>query len=115
MLSQVSGNVSQAQSDACVGAYHGLQCTSACSVDVEEKLYTEAVGMGIACITLSQRLALEDFHTQELRMGANNERGYEICKISRDHGSFDPRTAGAGLQCTPDLKLTSPLQVGGTL
>ena len=66
------------QSNACVVAWYGLQCTSACSVDVEEKLYREAVGMGIACITLSQRLALEEFHTQELRMGANNERGYEL-------------------------------------
>ena len=26
---------------------------------------------GIACITLSQRLALEDFHSTELRLGAN--------------------------------------------
>ena len=60
---------------------HGSQCTSACSVDVEEKLYKEAAGMGIACITLSQRLALEEFHTQELRMGANNECGYELCAV----------------------------------
>ena len=58
-----------------------VQCTSACSVDVEEKLYKEAVGMGIACITLSQRLALEEFHTQELRMGANTADGYELCAV----------------------------------
>ena len=42
---------------------------SAVSVDVEEKLYTAANERGIACITISQRLALTQFHTQELRLG----------------------------------------------
>ena len=38
-------------------------------MDVEEKLYTAANERGIACITISQRLALTQFHTQELRLG----------------------------------------------
>jgi ABC-type uncharacterized transport system fused permease/ATPase subunit len=45
------------------------ECTSAVSVDVEEALYREANARGITCITISQRLALEEFHSQELRMG----------------------------------------------
>ena len=38
------------------------ECTSAVSVDVEEKLYAEAEKMGITSVTLSQRLALTQFH-----------------------------------------------------
>ena len=30
--------------------------------------YETAVGLGIACVTLSQRLALPEFHRQELRL-----------------------------------------------
>ena len=40
------------------------ECTSAVSVDVEERLYKGAAEKGITCITISQRLALEEFHTQ---------------------------------------------------
>jgi hypothetical protein len=54
------------------------------SVDVEEKLYREASKLDIACITLSQRLALPQFHRQELRMGANTADGYEIHEITND-------------------------------
>lgn len=35
------------------------ECTSAVSVDVEEKLYRAAKEIGITCITISQRLALQ--------------------------------------------------------
>ena len=45
------------------------ECTSAVSVDVEEKLYRKARDLGIACITISQRLALHEFHTQQLKLG----------------------------------------------
>ena len=34
------------------------------SVDVEFELYKEAAARGITCITISQRLALEEFHSQ---------------------------------------------------
>jgi ABC-type uncharacterized transport system fused permease/ATPase subunit len=58
------------------------ECTSAVSIDVEERLYRTAAEMSIACISLSQRLALEEFHTQELRLGANNARGWERTEIA---------------------------------
>jgi ABC-type uncharacterized transport system fused permease/ATPase subunit len=45
------------------------ECTSAVSVDVEDRLYREAARLGITCITLSQRLALAEFHTKELQLG----------------------------------------------
>jgi ABC-type uncharacterized transport system fused permease/ATPase subunit len=59
------------------------ECTSAVSVDVEEKLYEAANEMGIACISISQRLALEAFHTQELRLGADNANGWEVRQIPK--------------------------------
>eukprot|EP00941_MAST-03F_sp_MAST-3F-sp1_P006281 g6281.t1 len=48
------------------------ECTSAVSADVEERLYRAAKERGITSVTISQRLALEQFHTQELRMGDSN-------------------------------------------
>lgn len=42
------------------------ECTSAVSVDVEEKLYREAANLGITCITLSQHMTLPEFNPQEL-------------------------------------------------
>ena len=51
-------------------------------MDVETKLYKEAAGLGIVCITLSQRLALPEFHRQELKMSANNADGFELCEVS---------------------------------
>jgi len=45
------------------------ECTSAVSVDVEEELYRAAHDRGITSITISQRLALEEFHTRELMLG----------------------------------------------
>lgn len=45
------------------------ECTSAVSVDAEIGLYTTANKLGITCITISQRLALPQFHFQELRLG----------------------------------------------
>lgn len=58
------------------------ECTSAVSIDVEERLYQTAKSTGIATITLSQRLALEEFHTQELRLGANTAAGWERVEIA---------------------------------
>jgi len=52
------------------------ECTSAVSVDVEDRLYREAARLNITCITLSQRLALAEFHTHELQLGqADSETG----------------------------------------
>jgi ABC-type uncharacterized transport system fused permease/ATPase subunit len=62
------------------------ECTSACSVDVETKLYEKAAGLGIACVTLSQRLALPEFHRQELRLGANTPDGFELHSVEPEEG-----------------------------
>eukprot|EP00039_Didymoeca_costata_P029327 m.24190 g.24190 ORF g.24190 m.24190 type:complete len:1249 (-) comp7584_c0_seq1:100-3846(-) len=53
------------------------ECTSAVSIEVEERLYEEARNRGITCITLSQRLCFVQFHKQELRLGAANENRWK--------------------------------------
>ena len=75
------------------------ECTSAVSIDVEERLYRSAAAAGIATVTLSQRLALEEFHTQELRLGANNERGWERLEIGA--GADDAPAEGEGEGALP--------------
>ena len=77
------------------------ECTSAVSIDVEERLYRSAAAAGIATVTLSQRLALEEFHTQELRLGANNERGWERLEIGAA-GANGP-AEGGGEEALPAL------------
>ena len=58
------------------------ECTSAVSVDVEEKLYRHAHSQGITSITISQRLALEEFHTQELKLGdSEGDKGWSLRQI----------------------------------
>ena len=58
------------------------ECTSAVSIDVEKKLYEAARSHGITSITISQRLALEEFHTQELQLGdAVSDKGWMIRNI----------------------------------
>ena len=57
------------------------ECTSAVSQDVEEALYHEAATLDIATITLSQRLALPEFHVQELRLGSNNPDGWSLHQV----------------------------------
>ena len=76
------------------------ECTSAVSIDVEERLYRSAAAAGIATVTLSQRLALEEFHTQELRLGANNQRGWERLEIG---AADDGPAEGGGEEALPAL------------
>jgi len=45
------------------------ECTSAVSAEVEVSMYANAHRLGITMITLSQRLALREYHTRELQMG----------------------------------------------
>ena len=59
---------------------HPRRLSQAVSVDVEERLYQEASRIGITCITMSQRLALNEFHTQELRLGGGGD-GWELKEI----------------------------------
>lgn len=54
------------------------ECTDAVSVDVEERLYETATSMGIVVVTISKRLALENYHEQELRLGAATQNGFVI-------------------------------------
>ena len=66
------------------------RCTSAVSADVEEELYRTAAEMGIACISISQRLALTEFHSQELHLGAPNAQGWSLALISPIDEPSDP-------------------------
>jgi ATP-binding cassette, subfamily D (ALD), peroxisomal long-chain fatty acid import protein len=52
------------------------ECTSAVSVDVETQLYAAASARGISCLTFSQRLALDQFHSLELKLGESNPVGW---------------------------------------
>lgn len=55
------------------------ECTSAVSIDVEKVLYGASFERGITSITISQRLALQEFHTQELSFGdEQGEKGWGI-------------------------------------
>ena len=58
------------------------ECTSAVSIDVERRMYEAAYKKGITCVTISQRLALEEFHSKELKLGVNNEKGWDTEKIA---------------------------------
>ena len=51
------------------------------SADVEKALYEQAYSRGITCVTISQRIALEEFHTQELHLGADVPVGYTTRQI----------------------------------
>jgi ABC-type uncharacterized transport system fused permease/ATPase subunit len=58
------------------------ECTDAVSADVETQLYEALHGAGISCITISKRLALTEFHSEELRLGAPDARGWELALLS---------------------------------
>eukprot|EP01050_Picozoa_sp_SAG11_P003034 SAG11_NODE_163_length_13928_cov_29.869188_9_plen_224_part_00 len=58
------------------------ECTSAVSIDVEEKLYETAFKKGITCITISQKMTLPKFHTQELRFGEDTPEGWVLEDIA---------------------------------
>jgi ABC-type uncharacterized transport system fused permease/ATPase subunit len=58
------------------------ECTSAVSVDVEERLYKAAHEAGTSCLTLSQRLSLPDFHKRELKVGENNAAGWSLGPVT---------------------------------
>ena len=62
------------------------ECTSAVSVEVEEKLYETAAERGISCMTFSQRLALDQFHSQELKLGAATANGWSRNDLTHKQG-----------------------------
>ena len=48
------------------------ECTDAVSMDVERQLYEKIHAGNTTCITISKRLALPEFHTQQLHLGMYN-------------------------------------------
>jgi ABC-type uncharacterized transport system fused permease/ATPase subunit len=60
------------------------ECTSAVSMEVEVNLYKTLIDSGIACITMSQRLALPEFHEYELELGVDTNDGYEFRPTARE-------------------------------
>ena len=57
------------------------ESTSAVSQDVEIQLYAAAAQQQTTCITISQRLALTEFHAQELRLGEDTQRGWSLREL----------------------------------
>lgn len=57
------------------------ECTDAVSVDVERALYTALFEAGVTCITISKRLALEEFHTMNLQLGEPTDSGWSLYKL----------------------------------
>eukprot|EP01051_Picozoa_sp_SAG22_P002803 SAG22_NODE_129_length_18679_cov_40.656028_2_plen_121_part_00 len=71
------------------------ECTSAVSVDAEAELYKAVYELGITCITISQRLGLEQFHSTELRFGANTAEGWTRHEIeAKPSGTEELATFG---------------------
>ena len=52
-------------------------------MDVETRLYENAARLGITIITLSQRLALHQFHSQELRLGDVSAQGWSLHTVEK--------------------------------
>jgi len=48
------------------------ECTSAVSADAEDRIYALGHEAGITMITLSQRLALDKYHSNQLQLGLPN-------------------------------------------
>ncbi|KAJ9443975.1 ABC transporter D family member 1 [Diplonema papillatum] len=59
------------------------ECTDAVSVDVEQKLYSEIQQRGTTCVTISKRLALPEFHAQQLSLGADNEQQWTLRDLEK--------------------------------
>jgi hypothetical protein len=64
--------------------------------------------MGIACISISQRLALTEFHAQELHLGAPNTQGWTLAKISPIDAPSDPEDNDVGGQEPLEISEMSP-------
>ena len=54
------------------------ECTDAVSANDEVKLYEAMHKVGVTCITISKRLALEDFHDQNLTLGQDTTVGWSL-------------------------------------
>ena len=57
--------------------------TSAVSIDQERKLYEAAASLDISCVTISQRLSLPEFHSQEIKLGQPTADGFRLQPIAK--------------------------------
>ena len=57
--------------------------TSAVSIDQERKLYEAAASLDISCVTISQRLSLPEFHSQEIKLGQLTADGFLLQPIAK--------------------------------
>ena len=51
------------------------------SIDQERKLYEAAASLDISCVTISQRLSLPEFHSQEIKLGQPTADGFRLKTI----------------------------------
>lgn len=65
------------------------ECTDAVNVEAETLLYQRLNEANITCVTISKRLALEEYHPMELRLGMPTLSGWELVDVSS-------RAAGKG-------------------
>ena len=61
------------------------ECTSAVSIDVEDKLYTHAKRLGITLITVSHRRSLFKFHQYMLRIFPEVDCMYILSILGKIH------------------------------
>eukprot|EP01063_Lacrimia_lanifica_P036441 TRINITY_DN7231_c0_g3_i1.p1 TRINITY_DN7231_c0_g3~~TRINITY_DN7231_c0_g3_i1.p1 ORF type:complete len:1372 (+),score=583.24 TRINITY_DN7231_c0_g3_i1:70-4116(+) len=57
------------------------ECTDAVSADIEKTLYTSIQEAGTTCITISKRLALPEFHSQQLQLGVSTSNKWKLSDI----------------------------------
>ncbi len=58
------------------------ECTSSCSVQVEEMLYRKCRELGIAFVTICHRPALKEFHDAQLNL--TGDGGYEVAALEHE-------------------------------
>ena len=54
------------------------ECSDAISADAETGLYQSLKRLDVGCLTISKRLELPEFHQQEILLGADNEKKWEL-------------------------------------
>jgi len=59
------------------------ECTDAVSIDAERALYTALFEGNVTCITISKRLALEEFHSKHLTLGEASQSGWSLYDLNQ--------------------------------
>eukprot|EP00040_Diaphanoeca_grandis_P001018 m.17269 g.17269 ORF g.17269 m.17269 type:complete len:1248 (-) comp11415_c0_seq1:76-3819(-) len=81
------------------------ECTSAVSTDMEVRLYRICAEMGITCVTISHRPALQAFHSAKLELDG---RGNYDVQTLHDDGNVDLSFTDDGAQGTDATDTNSP-------